>query len=168
MNGMPFCKRWFRVPSILVVLSLASGSIGLVTGVAPSEAQDQPKEIVYGQTDFISSSAASTASTLHSPVAVAVDSSGNVYVADAFNNRVLEFPSTCQSAGCSATRVFGQSSFTSRDGGTTAATLRSLTGVGLDSSNNIYVADTENRRVLEFPSNCAPTGCSATRVFGQP
>src|SRR5438270_290247 len=159
MNGMPFCKRWFRVPSILVVLSLASGSIGLVTGVSPSEAQDQPKEIVYGQTDFISSSGASRRRAWALAVALAVAGETNGNVSDAFNSRVLEFPSTCQSTGCSATRVFGQSSFTSRDGGTTAATLRSLTGVGLDSSNNSYVADTENRRVLEFPSNCAPTGC---------
>lgn len=121
---------------------------------------------VFGQPSFTAYSTGWSASSLENTQGVAVDSSGNVYVAD--SARVLEFPSSCGSTGCSATRVFGQSSFTSRDSGTTAATLRSVTGVGLDSSNNIYVADTENRRVLEFPSNCAPTGCSATRVFGQP
>ncbi len=122
---------------------------------------------VFGQSDFTSSSAGVSASTLKNPQGVAVDSGGNVYVADPFNHRVLEFPATCPSTGCSATRVYGQPSFTGASAGTTAQTLSNPTGVAVDSSGNVYVADTQNYRVLEFPSTCPATDCSASAVFGQ-
>jgi hypothetical protein len=79
-------------------------------------ADGAPADIVIGQTDFVTSDlrsgcASPSATTLCSPQAMAVDGSGNLYVSDSFNNRVLEFDPPFQSgliSGQSAHLVFGQ------------------------------------------------------------
>ena len=128
---------------------------------------------VYGQINFTSSTANTggtggnpTASSLSSPAGVVVDTSGNLYVADSSNNRVLYY-----SAGSTtATRVYGQSgSFTTKTvnngggGSPGAATLSRPIGVALDGSGNLYVADNGNNRVLYY----AAGSTTATQVWGQ-
>jgi hypothetical protein len=46
---------------------------------------------VFGQMGFATSSSSTTASSFHGPGGVAVDTSGNVFVLDIFNQRVLKF-----------------------------------------------------------------------------
>ncbi|MGO9452904.1 MAG: hypothetical protein ACLQDV_17985 [Candidatus Binataceae bacterium] len=73
-----------------------------------------PADLVLGQSDFYSINSAAGAAGLNAPYGVAVDSAGNVYVADQGNNRVLEYNtpfSSCSSLPCiglAATVVFGQ------------------------------------------------------------
>jgi sugar lactone lactonase YvrE len=60
-----------------------------------------------------SNSGGLSANSLSSPIGVAVDGSGDLYVADYFNNRVLEYDAPLTN-GASANLVFGQGgSFTS-------------------------------------------------------
>src|SRR5664280_632792 len=93
-----------------------------------------------------------SANSLAYPFGVALDSSGNLYVADYPNSRVLFYPS----GSTTATRVYGQGgSFTTNNpnnGGVSANSLYGPYGVALDSSGNLYVADAENRRVLFYHS----------------
>jgi len=111
---------------------------------------------------------------------VAVDSVGNVYVADPGNNRVLEYNkpfSTCGSFPCvgpGASVVFGQgasgTSFTTNLNGVTATTLSDPQGVGVDGNGNVYIADTQNNRVLEYDTplaNPSAPNVTAARVYGQ-
>ena len=70
-----------------------------------------------------------------------LDSSGNVYVADTYNNRVQVFNS---SGGY-------QSQFGS--GGTGNGQLSNPRGIALDSSGKVYVADYGNNRVQVFAPN---------------
>jgi DNA-binding beta-propeller fold protein YncE len=88
------------------------------------------------------------------PGGVAVDSAGNLYIADTLNSRVLEYnqPFTQGiSVGFAANVVFGQGgSFTQTTCAQTAAGLCSPQGVATDSSNKLYVADAGNHRVLEY------------------
>jgi len=68
---------------------------------------------VYGQADFNSNSpnrggGSPSAISMVQPEGVAVDASGNVYVADMFNNRVLFFPAGQALGAQTATRVYGQ------------------------------------------------------------
>lgn len=89
---------------------------------------------VLGQTNFLSSTPGTTASTLNQPVALAFDSNGTLVVTDAFNNRSLSFPKSQQITGGSASIVFGQPDFTSGAinqglAGPTANTERYPTGV---------------------------------------
>jgi Ca2+-binding RTX toxin-like protein len=114
-----------------------------------------------------------SATSLCTPDGVAVDSNGNVYVAELNNNRVLEYDNplgSCGTCDMIADRVFGQGgSFTSSAcnlGGITASSLCQAADVAVDSSDNVYVVDFGNNRVLEY-LNPIGTDTIADRVFGQ-
>src|SRR5215469_12772298 len=136
-------------------------------------------DFVIGQPDFFSAGAnvgGVSASTLSGPDGVAVDSKGNLYVADGGNNRVLEYTAPiarCAGFPCvggAASVVFGQvGDFTasSCDLGSfstaSADTLCAPQSVALDSHDNLYVADNGNDRVLEY---ITPLTASATAGSG--
>lgn len=119
---------------------------------------------VYGQGgSFITNTTGTSATALNLPIGLALDSSGNLYVSDSGNNRVLYFPA----GTTTATRVYGQggsgTNFTASSATVSATGLSGPAGLALDSSGNLYVADYNNSRVLFFPSGSV----TATRVYGQ-
>lgn len=103
------------------------------------------------------------------PQSVAVDSHGNLYIADTGNNRVLEF----EALSGIANQVFGQQDFANvqpnRGGSSPAAnTLSSPGGVSVDGADNLWIADSGNCRVLEFDeASNPPTNTTPRLVFGQ-
>jgi hypothetical protein len=108
--------------------------------------------------------------SLASPVSVAVDPAGNLYVGDRSNNRVLGFQ-TPISSGTTADIVFGQlGSFTSTAyniGNVISANgLNGIHGVGTDSGGNLYIADQGNHRALKYNTPFS-SGTTADLVFGQ-
>jgi len=147
-----------------------------------SFANGAPADLVIGQPDFISNDCNSTsASNLCAPLGVAVDASGNLYVADSENSRVLEYTnpfaacvSTFPCVGGAAHLVFGQGgSFSSgacdSDTGATGSTTDDLcdpTAVALDGLGNLFVADSGNERVLKYNTPLT-TDTTADTVFGQ-
>ena len=110
---------------------------------------------------------------------MAVDSKGNLYVPDFFNNRVLRYNAPF-SSGEAAVAVWGQPDFKSglcNQGGGPNNTSLCLnigpdgygSGVAVDSQNNLWVADDGNQRVLRFSYNSS-TGMPQTfadAVIGQ-
>jgi sugar lactone lactonase YvrE len=116
---------------------------------------------VYGQGGSFTTNAHNVGATgLHNPNGAAVDGSGNVYVADMVNNRVLYYPA----GSTTATRVYGQGgSFTTNASDVSADSLNNPFGIAVDGSGNVYVADAVNNRVLYYPAG----GTTATRVYGQ-
>ena len=131
--------------------------------------------LVIGQTSFASGAAnqgnaAPTASTFHFPVGIAFDSSGNMWVADKDNNRVLKYTAPF-TTGQSASLVLGQTTFTSGASNQglaapTASTLSTPVGPTFDSSGNLWVTDLDNSRVLKYTAPFT-TGQSASLVLGQ-
>ncbi len=114
---------------------------------------------------------------LCNPQGVAVDGEGNLYVADdGANSRVLEYNTPLSNT--TADTVFGTCSggFTSNAcSETSAKSLNIPIGVALDGSDNLYVADTIDSRVLEYTNPIASCEgvfpCiigAAHKVFGQP
>lgn len=111
---------------------------------------------VYGQADFSGADAnqpSRSATTMNGPVYVAVDPvSGNLYVADAINMRVLEFETPATDS--TADRVFGQDGdFTTgvtNKGGVSADSINDVAGVACDAEGNLYVGDRLNSRVLRY------------------
>ncbi len=130
-------------------------------------------DLVLGQPDFSTADlpAAPTAATLAKPSAVVVDpATGKVFVADTGNNRVLRYPSAARlRAGAEAEAVFGQPDFTSQAAAlVSTSTLDSPTGLALDSSGRLWVADSNNHRVVMYPQ-ATTTGSTpaAALVLGQ-
>lgn len=78
---------------------------------------------------------------LNDPEGIALDASGNIYVADTHNNRVQKFTS----AGVYVSQ-FGSP-------GSGNGQFNAPVGIAFDSSGNIYVADVGNNRVQKFDSN---------------
>jgi len=78
---------------------------------------------------------------------VAVDGSGNVYIADYLNHAVKEMPAGCASSSCVSTLGGG---------------FNNPTGVAVDGSGNVYVADFNNNAVKEMPAGCASSSCVST------
>jgi sugar lactone lactonase YvrE len=148
-----------------------------------------PANMVFGQVgDFTSgycnfgantSANAGSASSLCNPVGVALDAHDNLYIADSSNNRVLEFNTPLMttaipgSGDTVADLAFGQggtnfNSIAVNSGGINAASLAGPTGVAVDGLGNVYIADGNNNRVLEYnQAGSPPTNVTANIIFGQ-
>jgi hypothetical protein len=94
---------------------------------------------------------------LSSPRGVAVDSSGNVYIADQ-SNCVVRKVDTANTITTIA-GIGGSCGFSGDSGKGTAAQLSSPGGVGLDASGDLFIADSNNCRVrkLVLSSNTITT-----------
>jgi sugar lactone lactonase YvrE len=81
---------------------------------------------------------------LDAPAGVAVDSAGNLYIADSGNNRIRKV----NASGIITTIVGNGAAGDSGDGGPAAsAELNDPSAVAIDSAGNLYIADSKNRRV---------------------
>jgi hypothetical protein len=125
---------------------------------------------VYGQGGVfntnISNKGGISANSLYQPSGgMAIDSSGGLYVADAFNHRVLYYPA----GNTTASRVYGQGGIFNtaipNKGGVSANSLLYPEAVTIDNNGGgIYIADGSNHRVLYFITDGNTT---ADKVYGQ-
>lgn len=110
---------------------------------------------VLGQPNLTSSAAAVSATGFDQPSSVAFDGSGQLYVADYNNHRVLIFdaPTTAAAAGGAASIVLGQPTFTTNTAATTAAGMsfpkHALPLLYLTPSY-LFVTDSFNNRVTAY------------------
>lgn len=135
-------------------------------------------DIVIGQVDFYRSlvnspnndPARPSDTGLHTPVAVAVDREGHLYVADSGNGRVLRFPRPFdQTEGVrKADLVIGQPDFVSKSFEVSDRSLAGPVSLAFTGNDSLVVCDISHSRVLLFARGDGFTnGMSASRVIGQ-
>lgn len=141
------------IPGPTAVVEDASGNLY----IAPPNSQyilewqaSTGQMIVFAGTGYISDHhqpGIATTSPLWSPSALAIDSHGNVYIADTGNNAIKEVsPSGELTTIVGTTKPCGGGKC-GDNGPAILAQLNGPSGVALDSSGNIYVADTNDNRV---------------------
>jgi sugar lactone lactonase YvrE len=98
-----------------------------------------------GTCGYNSDGIAATSAELNGPNSVAIDSSGNIYIADYTNNRIRKV--TISTGFISTVAGTGTASYSGDGAAATSAKLDTPSGVAVDSSGNIYIADRTNDRV---------------------
>lgn len=132
-----------------------------------------PANKVLGQPDFTTitiNTGGISASTMNRPISVYGDASGNLYVSDRDNRRVMRFNNAAaKDNGDPADAVLGQPDFVTNTAGLTASKLGNRAwGVFADAGGRLWVADRDNHRVLRFDNAAAKTtGAAADAVLGQ-
>ena len=136
-----------------VVMVTPSGALRLVAGT--------------GKAGYSGDGAAATAATLTEPAGVAVDSVGNVYIADSSNNVIRRVDATTgvitTVAGDYAIDKAGNDcvgSYSGDGGPATSAQLNDPQGIAVDGAGDLFIADTFNNAIREV----TPDGTISTVV----
>lgn len=126
-------------------------------------------EAVLGQPTFTTKAVSTTQSGMNGVNGLTVDNAGILWVGDYLNNRVLRFNSAASKAtGANADGVLGQPNFTSSAENTTQSGMIAPSGVFVDGTGALWVADKTNHRILRFNSAATkPNGANADAVLGQ-
>jgi sugar lactone lactonase YvrE len=98
-----------------------------------------------GSCGFNSDGISATTAQLNAPYGVALDSAGNIFIGDAGNNRVRKV--TLSTGLISTVAGTGKCDFTGDGGLATAATLCAPSGLVLDPTGRLFIADYSNFRV---------------------
>ena len=120
-------------------IRLVTKSTGIISTVAGN-----------GKSDHSGDGGQATVASLKFPSDVAVDTSGNIYIAESASNCIRM---VTKSTGIITTvagmySIFSPLGYYSGDGGqATSAALNIPGGVAVDASGNIYIADTSNYRI---------------------
>jgi sugar lactone lactonase YvrE len=146
-------------------LWVVDGGFNRVLEFTPPFTSREAASLVIGQPNFTTRSNTNNQSMLSGPYAVTFDHSGNLWVADTGDNRVLEFKAPF-SSGESASVAIGQPTLLSTSANTTQSTLAGPEGLAFDTHGNLWVSDTGNSRIMEFVPPFS-TGMNATVVIGQ-
>jgi sugar lactone lactonase YvrE len=112
-----------------------------------------------GQLGYLDGPAASA--EFYSPSGLAIDASGNIFVADRGNNMIRKITP----AGVVSTFAgSGNAGYT--DGTGTAATFNTPSGVAFDAAGNLYVADYGNNLIRKITSDGIVTTVAGSRAVG--
>ena len=94
------------------------------------------------------------------PMGIALDETGNIYVADSRNNLIRKI-----SADGTVTTVAGTGAAGSADGRADRASFFYPTGIAVDNKGNIYVADTHNNLIRTIGADGFVTTLAGSRIY---
>jgi DNA-binding beta-propeller fold protein YncE len=131
---------------------------------AQNAARGEQADFVLGQPNFQQAVGLGVSGRqLGFPTSIAVDpTTGDLYVADTGANRVVRFKNPFDQGGAAEPNaVFGQPNFTTitvNTGGLSASSMRTPRSVAVDGEGNLWVADSDNNRVLRYPVSALAAG----------
>jgi trimeric autotransporter adhesin len=129
------------------IRKVAAGT-GIITTVAGN-----------GTAGFTGDGGAATSAELNQPMAIAVDSAGDLYIVDQFNNRIRKVAATTGIITTVAGN--GTAGFAGDGAAAISAELYKPAGLAIDSAGNLYIGDEFNQRVRKVD---AGTGVISTLV----
>jgi sugar lactone lactonase YvrE len=96
-----------------------------------------------------------TNASLYDPVGVSLDAAGNLYIADANNNRIRKLGTNglITTVAGNGPSYPSHGSYAGDGGAATNASLYFPAGVSLDPFGNLYIADTDNNRIRLVSTN---------------
>lgn len=109
-----------------------------------------------GEQGFAGDGGPATSAQLDSPAGVAVNAAGDIYIADTYNQRIRKV------SGGTITTIAGTgvAGFSGDSGAAASAQLSNPTALAIDSSGNLFIADTDNHRIRKI------SGTRITTVAG--
>jgi uncharacterized protein (TIGR03437 family) len=112
---------------------------------------------------FAGDGAAATAAQLNHPSGLAIDSSGNIYIADTSNNAIRV---VLPNGNIATVAGYGVSGFSGDGGLATSAKLNNPIGVAVDRNNNLVIADGGNHRIRTVSGNIITTIAGSSSAGG--
>ena len=92
---------------------------------------------------------AATSAELNGPMGMAFDASGNLYIADRFNQRIRKVTGTTISTFAGT----GTAGYSGDNGPAASAKLNTPTSLAFDSTGNLYIYDTANNRIRKVTTS---------------
>ena len=137
----------------------ASGNVYFSSGHAVFKISSGTMTLVAGNSrpGFSGDGGPATAAQLNTPQGLAVDSQGNLYIADQVNNRVRMVTAQGLISTFAGNGKLGQPRFLGDGGLATSANLNLPGGVAVDRSGNVYIADTGNNSIRKVSSGIIST-----------
>jgi sugar lactone lactonase YvrE len=154
-NNGPAIAAFFSAPNSIAFdkagnLLIVDGLRSEVRRILASGGMIEPSSIVErlagnGEFNFSGDNGPALNASFNQPSNIAIDSSGNIYIADSANNRVRRID-----AGTNIITTFagtGRAGFSGDGRRATEAELAFPSSLAFDSKGNLYIGDTDNRRV---------------------
>ena len=117
-----------------------TASSGIITKVAGT-----------GTSRYSGDGGQATSATLFTPSAVALDTTGNIYIADTRNNRIRKV--TMSTGVISTVAGNGDQAYISDNVAATSTSLYGPSDVAVDGTGNIFIADTNNGRIRKVTAS---------------
>jgi uncharacterized protein (TIGR03437 family) len=146
----------------------ASGSLFILDSAGPRLRKVDPSGTIttiagYGVAGYSGDGGPATSAQLNNPNGIVLDTSGVLYIADTYNSRIRKVASD----GTITTVAGNGSAGYSGDGGPAPkAQLNNPTGIALDATGNLYIADSINYRVRRVSTDGTITTVAGNGGYG--
>jgi streptogramin lyase len=164
-----FINSLMRAVLMTMINQLAGGVVAMSLIATSGHAQPFTFRNVAGNSTIQyggSSDGANAGAQFHGPAGLAVDSQGNLYVADQFNFTIRKI--TPLGTNWVVTTIAGSSGQSGLQDGTNAhALFNSPTGITADLSGNLFVADQYNNAIRKVSPVTGTTNWVITTIAGQ-
>jgi RHS repeat-associated protein len=132
--------------------SVTAGELAIIDTVAGN-----------GTTSYSGDDGPATSASLASPKGVAVDATGDFFIADVRHHRIRKVDINGIITTVAGNGTFG---YSGDNGPATSASLASPNGVAVDATGNIFIADTYNHRIRKVDTNGIITTVAGNGTYG--